>query len=153
MIDKTNWTTSNLMWVAGVLLGEGCFHPHVRRSGAGTGEVQLRVVCRMTDKDIIFLLRDITGSGSVRGPIITKALKLNGEHRLPVWSWESSNQLDIYELDIALAPYLGEHKRRDIEKAFKLRRDFEQNSAGTNLIRVFTEERSELLPPARQFCL
>jgi hypothetical protein len=151
MADKMHWTTGNLMWVAGVLLGEGCFSPHIRRSGDREGEVQLRILCSMTDKDIIFLLREITGSGSVRGPVVHKALKLNGEQRLPLWSWEVRKQLDVYELDIALSPYLGEHKRRDIEKAFELRREFEQVATGRNIVRIFSGERSSVLPPAVSF--
>jgi hypothetical protein len=152
MIDKTNWNTGNLLWVAGVLLGEGFFTPHIARTGRDAGQIKLRVGCQMSDEDIILCLHKIAGFGSVRGPLYSKDKRKDGSDRLPTWSWRSTSSLSVYEFDMALAPYLGEHKRRDVQAAFDLRREYEITaSTRGNLIRVFSEERSSILPPARQF--
>jgi hypothetical protein len=143
MINKLNWTTGNLMWVAGLLEGEGSFGPYIGKSGTNKGQVRLRISCAMTDEDVIRKLHAITGFGSIRGPIQSspspKRLLAGetGEYK-PIWVWESKNQEEVYEFELEIFAFMGERRKSQILNSHEARRDFELNSTGHNIRRVFS---------------
>jgi hypothetical protein len=152
MIDRSNWSTGNLMWIAGLLEGEGSFIVDQERNRDPIN-IRLRVSCAMTDEDVIRKLANLAGFGNVTGPTyqrlspreISTGYCLDSSKRKPRWRWVSQNQIDVYDLEIAILPYMGERRKKDILHTHELRRDFERtHPTGRNLIRVFPETGSEV---------
>ena len=103
-------TESELMWVAGLLEGEGCFRWH--RDNQQRGRyiyVRPRVICAMTDRDVIDRLQAVTGLGRV-----SLGRKTAPRHK-DYWSWVVSRDGDAIALMRTLHPHMGDRRRAKIE--------------------------------------
>lgn len=141
MIDKTNWNTGNLMWVAGVLEGEAWF---------GCCNNKLQISCQMTDEDVVNDVKKIAGFGIVRGPI-TRPKTDKGSIRKLSWRWQSCATKDIYEFELEILPYMKQRRTEQILNSHELRREYEQSliTSRGNPVRVFTASSGELLHATR----
>jgi hypothetical protein len=103
------------MWVAGLLEGEGCFRLHRDNQTWGSRKyvyLRPRVVCSMTDQDVIERLQELTGMGR-----IALGRKTNPGYK-PYWQWTVSRDGDALELMRAVYPHMGERRRAKIEEIF-----------------------------------
>jgi hypothetical protein len=103
----------DLLWVAGLLEGEGCFRLHrdCQRSGSKRYVYyRPRVICAMTDLDVIERLQRVTGMGRI-------ALgRKTAPHHKPCWQWTVSRDGDAISLMKALHPHRGERRRANIDE-------------------------------------
>lgn len=84
-------------WLAGIIEGEGTF---TLNSGK---YVQVSVM--MADRDIVERCRQVSGLGTVNGPID------HPRSRKPLFTWDVSNKRDIARLLLLIYPLLGERRR------------------------------------------
>ena len=96
-----NWSRENLAWLAGLLEGEGSFQFRNGRS--------LRIQVAMTDEDVVRRAHQVTGGGNVSGPYV------RGEYK-PQWLFTVTRSLDAYALMVALLPWMGARRRRDMTR-------------------------------------
>ena len=100
MIGK-NWTRDNIIWLAGLLEGEGCFS-----NGA--------IVLRMTDYDVVEKAFSIAGFGKIY---------VGGEKKKPhhkqCWHWQARKGKFVYALLIAILPFMGDRRSRKITENIK----------------------------------
>ena len=82
------WTKIDLVWIAGLLEGEGSFDARQINHPNGHRYYTTRIRCRMTDEDVIISLCNKLNIGYIYGPCIPKNNKINGEHRLPFWDYQ-----------------------------------------------------------------
>jgi hypothetical protein len=94
-------------WVAGLLEGEGCFILRADRLRSN-----LAISCEMTDRDIVYRLREITGVGNVGGPYYTRQFLT---HK-PKWRWTVTRRGHVVELCTALLPWMGERRGAKIQE-------------------------------------
>lgn len=99
---QTEWPDSDLLWIAGLLEGEGSFTVH--KTGA-------QIQCQMTDKDVIHKLHAVTGVGQVNEPRLPTG---NGGTR-PFWRWGVYRRLEVEALSTALYLYMGERRQKQID--------------------------------------
>lgn len=92
----------DLLWLAGVVEGEGYLYIHptrqVWRGGIRVG---------MTDEDIVRRCRDVTGLGTVTISQTTATGR-------PYWSWNVNRRDDCARLLLALYPLMGTRRRQRI---------------------------------------
>ena len=103
----------DLLWVAGLLEGEGCFRLHrdVQRRGPNRYVYyRPRVICAMTDRDVIEKLQLVTGMGR-----ISLGRKTAPRHK-DYWQWTVSRDGDAISLMKALYPHLGSRRRAKIDQ-------------------------------------
>jgi hypothetical protein len=102
-----------LMWVAGLLEGEGCFRlfrDTQRWRDRKYVYLRPRVVCAMTDRDVIDRLHAVTGIGRVALGRTTKP------GYKTYWQWIVSRDSDALELMRTVYPHMGERRRHKIEE-------------------------------------
>lgn len=103
-------TPVEIAWLAGLFEGEGCI--------AWNGPNGVTLMLSMTDGDVVRRIREVTGVGTVIGPIE------KGGVRKPVWYWSAGKKGEVLRLLIAMAPLLGERRReRALEAADRLSRN------------------------------
>lgn len=90
-------TIAEVAWTAGILEGEGSFSRLKTRNGSYVP----RVVCSMSDRDVLEELQRIWG-----GKIWTKGEKRESHHK-EMFYWSTSSQWDAVELMIAVLPFMG----------------------------------------------
>jgi hypothetical protein len=103
----------DLLWVAGLLEGEGCFLLHRDRQSWGGHKYvyyRPRVICAMTDRDVIERLQRVTGMGRIA---IGRA---TAPGHKPYWRWTVSRDGDAIRLMKALYPHMGERRRAKIDE-------------------------------------
>ena len=101
------------MWLAGLLEGEGCFRLYRDQQRQGKFVYlyhRPRIICAMTDRDVIERLQRVTGVGR-----ISLGRKPSPRHK-PYWQWTVSRDGDAAELMRALLPHMGERRRARIEQ-------------------------------------
>lgn len=106
-------TECELAWVAGLLEGEGCFRLHRDNQRWGSRRytyLRPRVICAMTDRDVIDRLQAVTGMGR-----IGLGRKTAPGHKT-YWQWTVSRDNDAIELMRTLYPHMGERRRNKIEE-------------------------------------
>jgi hypothetical protein len=106
-------TELELMWVAGLLEGEGCFRLHrdvQRWNGRKYVYLRPRVVCAMTDKDVIERLKATTQMGR-----ISLGRKTAPGYKT-YWAWTVSRDGDALQLMRSVYPQMGERRRSKIEE-------------------------------------
>ncbi len=111
-INTKNWTKNNMMWLAGLLEGEGCFSNHY---GKNHPNGQFSIVLGMTDLDIIERAKSIGGCGYIYSAI-------RSEDRKPMWLWKVSKKAESYALIAALYSFMGirrKSKMRECIETFK----------------------------------
>lgn len=103
-IDRTLWTPENIAWVAGIVEGEGniCYRP-CKTAG------RLRV--RMTDKDVLDKLYDITKIGVINGPYYRK----NPKHK-PSWDWCVNKKRHLVAILQVILPWLCSRRKNNVVK-------------------------------------
>ncbi len=106
-------TEPELTWVAGLLEGEGCFRVYRDTQHCRSRTyvyLRPRVICAMTDRDVIERLQLVTDMGRV-----AIARKTAPGHK-PYWRWTVSRDADAMELMRSLYPHMGERRRAKIEE-------------------------------------
>ena len=91
-MKSSNWSRENIAWLAGILEGEGCF--------AGRESGLPFVAVNMTDKDVIYRCREISGLGQIYKPTLK-----NMRHK-QMWSWKITNSYDAYALICAVYQFM-----------------------------------------------
>lgn len=91
-------TESELAWIAGLFEGEGCFN-FVKKSK------KKRLAIRMTDFDILKRLHYLTPGSCLTGPYSDKRGR-----RKPIWTWQLNRAKELYDLVLALRPWMGERR-------------------------------------------
>lgn len=94
IIDKSLWTDVNIAWVAGIIEGEGNFN--LRKDSKSA-----RIRVRMTDKDVLDKLLQITKIGKINGPY-----KRNNPKWKDSWDWTVGIKKEFIELSYAILPWL-----------------------------------------------
>jgi hypothetical protein len=110
---------AKLMWVVGVLEGEGHFGINRRKAGCGGRKkeyVQLRIECNMTDEDVIRKLHAWSGVGTVGGPYTARTQS----NRKPYWRFFVNRKADAEALMRVLYPHLGSRRQGQIRAAFEV---------------------------------
>ena len=104
---KTRWKKEDLLWMAGLLEGEGSFIVR-RKKGAA-------IQCNMTDEDVLLKLAQCAGVGNVTGPYEPSGKS----SRRKVWAWGVRRCLEVEALMRALRPYMGRRRQAQIDVALK----------------------------------
>ena len=97
-----------LWWVAGVLEGEGSFIPTYIR-----GNYWLLIQVRNTDMSLLQALKDVTGVGTIWGPV--KPEKRAKPHWLPQYVWAVRRINDAKALMEMLHPIMSQKRQAQIE--------------------------------------
>lgn len=101
-----HWTRENIVWLAGLLEGEGSFHV----KGSGKIVIQLG----MTDEDVVRKSAFLAGCGAVNGPYQSKRYNCK-----PIWAWKVSKGAHCYALCTAIYPFMGVRRKSQIELLMK----------------------------------
>src|SRR5690554_4533867 len=99
-----------LMWVAGLLEGEGCFTKRGRKTGTIRGNIA--ILCQMTDKCVLLRLQEYIGAGQIHGPY-DNGQKLNGEECKRRWSYVLSGK-DAYKVMKKIYPLMLSRRKKKI---------------------------------------
>lgn len=104
-VPASNWriTDAEVAWVAGILEGEGCW---TKRNDPKRSTWWIAV--RMTDRDIIDRLMEVTGVGSV-----SDARPLRDTYKM-AWAWQVAARPHREWLTIQVWPWMGERRRARI---------------------------------------
>jgi hypothetical protein len=94
-----------LMWIAGLLEGEGCFTFKDQKNN----KYNISVKCQMTDKDVLERLLLLSGVGHLNGPYG------NGIGNKLRYSWSCSGQ-SAYNLMKELFPYMCSRRQNRIKE-------------------------------------
>lgn len=65
-LDKSQWTSENIAWLAGLLEGEGCFTIYKQKNFQHKTYVLVQI--HMTDFDVLDKILRIVREGKIRGP-------------------------------------------------------------------------------------
>lgn len=95
-------------WASGILEGEGCFSLHLPK---GKNVPQTAIHCEMTDKDIIYRLRDVFGVGNINYSDNVRSRK-DSSKRKPTYIWSVQSKSGCMEVLLRVMPYLGERRLR-----------------------------------------
>ena len=100
-----------LLWLAALLDGEGCFTFNIQKNGAKYPNI----ILKMTDEDIVRTAWERAGVGHVTGPYpVAKA------HHKPAWIWRISEASHVFTLCRLLFPYMGTRRAAKIEEILAL---------------------------------
>ena len=129
MADKSLWSEGNLMWMAGLLEGEGWFRYIEDPIKSYYG---LEIGCSMTDEDVINKLKLLAGFGRIYA---YASRKINAKEQLagwvtvrkPIWSWRASAMQDVIDLELAILPLMGIRRQQQIVSSHEKRAEFERN--------------------------
>lgn len=91
---------AEVAWVAGILEGEGCWS---RKSG----EIRWWVAVRMTDRDVIDRLQQVTGIGRI-------TIDRGREENKMAWAWQVAAKRHREWLSIKVWPWMGDRRRARI---------------------------------------
>jgi len=94
----------DLMWVVGLLEGEGSFY--VASHG---GQLRPKVVCNMTDEDVISRLHITTGIGSV------SVYKYKRPNCKDAYHWQVAAVQDVLALCKLVRPHMGKRRQGQID--------------------------------------
>jgi len=94
----------DVAWLAGILEGEGSW---VRK-----GKDRVSVQVAMTDRDIVYRLRKITGVGNIFGPYKREA------HHKELWVWSVGAINHARDVTDKVLPYLGQRRKAKAVKLF-----------------------------------
>lgn len=108
-------TEAELMWMVGLLEGEGCFDTHAPNRQKNPAA---RIQCKMTDFDVIERLASI-GGGKVYGPY-----QANPRWK-PQLHWVIRGQ-EAAELMRVLQPHMGKRRAARIEEVLHQTRQSER---------------------------
>jgi hypothetical protein len=106
--DCSTMTDCEVYWLAGLLEGEGCFTTNKQSYG-----IYPVVRIYMTDRDVLFKARQISGVGTIHGPYMRKG------HRIPISAWCVTG-VPATALMKRVFPYMGERRRQRINELFEL---------------------------------
>lgn len=96
-------TEAQIAWLAGILEGEGCWT-------TASNEYNLRIAVKMTDKDIIQRLHDITGVGT-----LNDNQPREKPHHKQAYCWFVSKATDVLWVTELVYPWLGERRQAKID--------------------------------------
>lgn len=101
----------DLGWVAGILEGEGYFGIYTPK---GRKMSKVAIVCRMTDRDVIYDLQRLTGVGA----IYQEKIKLNaaGKPLKQSWAWEIKRKGEVDQLCKIILPHLRKRRSAKVEE-------------------------------------
>lgn len=94
-------------WIAGLLEGEGCFSLHQRKERRNTKSCAIH--CEMTDEDVIRKLHLLSGVGTVN-------FRPSRKNRKPTWIWSVQKKVDILEILLGIAPFMGQRRLEKISE-------------------------------------
>lgn len=106
--------TRMIPWLAGLLEGEGSFI--VVRKSVPYSYVGIRILLQMTDRDVVERAKEV--SGGLGGSINLVERSRNG-HK-DIYGWNVNKLNDAYALMVAVYPFMGERRRKDIEKCIEV---------------------------------
>ena len=106
----------DLYWVAGLLEGEGSFHISKQKSGKSVYRY-VRVMCNMSDEDVVRRLHKVTGVGRIGGPY--KAPGKKRQHWTPMWRWTVCAKREVATIISAVYPLMGERRKKQIRDSLK----------------------------------
>lgn len=115
MSKTANWTRENIIWLAGLLEGEGCFY--LRKQRAGNGRSVPTISLEMTDRDVVERAKWIAGVG---GAIGTKDRSNRPFNAKPIHHWIVQSQWEAAALMYAVFPWLGERRQAKIREVLRL---------------------------------
>ena len=95
-----------LLWLAALLDGEGCFSLNGRYPN---------IILGMTDEDIVRTAHKRAGVGNVTGPHEPE----NPKHKR-WWKWKVSDREHVFQLCRALLPYMSERRAKKIQEILRL---------------------------------
>lgn len=101
----------DLYWVAGLLEGEGSFNIS-KQTSHGRHYQYARVMCNMSDEDVIRKLHRVTGLGTLGGPY--KAPGKKRQHWNPMWRWTVAAQKEVGVVLNAVYPLMGDRRQKQI---------------------------------------
>lgn len=102
-------------WVAGLLEGEGCFTGH---KSIKEPSKHYRIAVCMTDVDVLEMLAEITGAGSVRAVRETVALA-ERLGKKPLYAWHSHRILDVRDICLQIYPWMGVRRKSRIDEILR----------------------------------
>lgn len=88
-------------WLAGLLEGEGCFGLYQKKSTTGESYPVFTCEIRMTDKDVLDKVVEITKLGKVGGPRVN-----NGLGHKPIFHWKLTKKSEVAFVLKAVLPLM-----------------------------------------------
>lgn len=104
---------SDIAWSAGILEGEGSFLVLGHK---------IRVDCQMTDKDIVYRLQAVFGTGTV------VETKTSQAHHKRTWKWSVCGE-NARAVMTAIRPWMGERRGARIDEALAARLSLDEKLA------------------------
>jgi len=97
----------DLKYSAGLLEGEGSFQ-------ILKNDRTIRIGITMNDKDVLDYIQSLWDSGHIYGPYFRDPVKY--PHCNPSWRWQISRQKEVYEVCVAVYPFMGIRRKTQIQK-------------------------------------
>jgi len=110
MLLRRTKPAKDLLWLAGILEGEGTFALIHHERNVGTPRVQMR----SADRDVIERVVKIVGQGKVGGPYRKTGA---APHHAPMWGWIASSKESLKLMSV-LFPHMCLRRREQISKVF-----------------------------------
>jgi hypothetical protein len=109
-MGSENWTRENIIWLAGLMEGEGAFF--IRRREPKRRDAPA-VALQMCDRDVVVRAREIAGVG---GAICLgdRAKHYPNKGWKDIWHWRVQKVDDAIALMWALYPWMGERRQQQI---------------------------------------
>lgn len=113
-----NISKEDILWVAGLLEGEGCFTLGTKAGGTRKAR-QLRLTCSMTDKDVILRLQTLVG-GNV---YLERRNKTRPQHK-PLHVWSMTRRAQVVPLLEKILPHMGQRRTQRIVELLEYAQQF-----------------------------
>lgn len=108
--------TLDLIWLAGIMEGEGCFTTSTYVSPTGKKHLYPRVTLCMTDEDVVRRAHGVAGLGMFYGPETPKSR----EGHKPTWTWKVQKKAEAIEVMGWLLPLMGARRQARIVEILEL---------------------------------
>lgn len=99
-------TDYELGWVVGIIEGEAWIGPGKHRNG--------HVTVQMTDREVVERLREITGLGHVKGPVVRIRYNPNAKDQ---WGWFVLRRAEVLQLFRLIGLLLSPRRRAQMDAA------------------------------------
>ena len=100
------WNREDIVWAAGLLEGEGCFHKHSQR------EHRLLVSVSTTDLDVAKKLQESFHLGTITKPSMDPR---NNKGKQP-YLWSVQNSYDAAAIMFAVFPFMCSRRKKKIKE-------------------------------------
>jgi hypothetical protein len=104
----------DIYWVAGIIEGEGCFYINKHQKSP-----QTRIEVKMTDKDIINRLQQITKLGLIYH------VPTDSTRHKDCYEWRVNKQPDVIGLLMTIYPLMGKRRQAKIRECLEVWKSFQ----------------------------